>query len=791
MQLREMYHNTQGTIPALFLVEYASEKAFFNKFESLKPFLSPVVRREVSPTVVVRPWEAPTASVYEHSWVTTRHQWLTLDSAHVEVSASSLTPQAVQELFRGYVQELEMLALATGPEQSDLRGKAATALDFMHMVLRELKAGTGVDLLSAEGEPPTDAWVGFRPRVLWLEALHRRFWVRSFVETVEKLAKGEAATSVGEWDAAKRLGIGTLLGKLNQRALAAKDLTPERFTAIKNEFIAALRKDPKPPRPPPPILQCQADVLLDPDLPDSLPLVSSHFDLIECLPIVGLALQLKRPEGSVDNPWVVQVQSIHRGSEAVSSLSLVKTQGTDRSYRTTIDGEVFTAVLPLLGAKDRDLAPLLVTELFQCLMTFNTTLNQDAILPDAYPALLCATVAHLLELKRSDWRQETLARVYATLSAVAPLFPPLKAIVDALVAGDLDGIKGTLTDHARLLKLMVGLQLKHRQEPRPITLGTAIATLETVCEAYVRLLVATGGGLRGMLEMVFKTEDVVKVIVERATDVFPKCYTYGDLSRHVHRAVKAELQSGDHPVKLRAGRSGADGPLQSVAQVATFYSLVHPNGDPPSEEQWLRWAYRAHRTATPTASELPPADAPLPVLTALLRAAVLRDYGTEVEFRAMEVLKPAYLEWFQSTHWDVLPLSRAQVEARCAELGQPVAALQHCPETGFVKNACMAPLCPFFLKPHPKFTSHVQVWGPRLPRAFHKVVRLNRHLAPADIFALFVAGSFAGGKPLKLPDLHVSADQVLQYTAHVLEAYNIFLPAEHPTPAPPSPHSAP
>lgn len=38
-----------------------------------------------------------------------------------------------------------------------------------------------------------------------------------------------------------------------------------------------------------------------------------------------------------------------------------------------------------LSAKDRDLAPLLVTELFQCLMTFNTTLNQDAILPDAWP----------------------------------------------------------------------------------------------------------------------------------------------------------------------------------------------------------------------------------------------------------------------------------------------------------------------------------------------------------------------------------------------------------------------
>ena len=33
MYLREIYHNTLGVIPAVFLIEFASEKAFFNKFE--------------------------------------------------------------------------------------------------------------------------------------------------------------------------------------------------------------------------------------------------------------------------------------------------------------------------------------------------------------------------------------------------------------------------------------------------------------------------------------------------------------------------------------------------------------------------------------------------------------------------------------------------------------------------------------------------------------------------------------------------------------------------------------
>mmetsp|Transcript_22598 Transcript_22598/g.19619 ORF Transcript_22598/g.19619 Transcript_22598/m.19619 type:complete len:160 (+) Transcript_22598:115-594(+) len=38
MYLREKYHTGDATIPAIFLIEYASEKAFFNKFESMKPY---------------------------------------------------------------------------------------------------------------------------------------------------------------------------------------------------------------------------------------------------------------------------------------------------------------------------------------------------------------------------------------------------------------------------------------------------------------------------------------------------------------------------------------------------------------------------------------------------------------------------------------------------------------------------------------------------------------------------------------------------------------------------------
>jgi hypothetical protein len=38
MRLRELYHKGDETIPALYLIEYASEKAFFNKFESMRKY---------------------------------------------------------------------------------------------------------------------------------------------------------------------------------------------------------------------------------------------------------------------------------------------------------------------------------------------------------------------------------------------------------------------------------------------------------------------------------------------------------------------------------------------------------------------------------------------------------------------------------------------------------------------------------------------------------------------------------------------------------------------------------
>jgi len=57
MRLRTLYHRGDETIPALYLIEYVSEKAFFNKFEGIKKYFTSAVSVKLDPPVNLYPWD--------------------------------------------------------------------------------------------------------------------------------------------------------------------------------------------------------------------------------------------------------------------------------------------------------------------------------------------------------------------------------------------------------------------------------------------------------------------------------------------------------------------------------------------------------------------------------------------------------------------------------------------------------------------------------------------------------------------------------------------------------------
>jgi hypothetical protein len=60
-----------------------------------------------------------------------------------------------------------------------------------------------------------------------------------FDEMVE-LEKGNLPQNVDAFEAAKKMNIGTIVGKHMQKALALKTITKKEFENIRNEFIKVL-----------------------------------------------------------------------------------------------------------------------------------------------------------------------------------------------------------------------------------------------------------------------------------------------------------------------------------------------------------------------------------------------------------------------------------------------------------------------------------------------------------------------------------------------------------------------
>lgn len=66
MRLRTLYHRGDELIPALYLIEHASEKAFFNKFEGIKKYFYSAGSVKIDPPVNLTPWdESVIDNVYE------------------------------------------------------------------------------------------------------------------------------------------------------------------------------------------------------------------------------------------------------------------------------------------------------------------------------------------------------------------------------------------------------------------------------------------------------------------------------------------------------------------------------------------------------------------------------------------------------------------------------------------------------------------------------------------------------------------------------------------------------
>ena len=162
-------------------------------------------------------------------------------------------------------------------------------------------------------------------------------------------------------------------------------------------------------------LQTQREVFLEPEFCEAINLCKTQYDLVEAFPMIGYAIKIKRFNGSMLDPWLIQVRFIALQHKFIDLSSLVKNQ-MRMDFPNGDRKEEVNAILPLFtNKKDFDLKKLINSRLYRLLMTFVVMQNIDTFYEEAYLALLASSFCFMLNFKENEWRNNMLDRIYKTV----------------------------------------------------------------------------------------------------------------------------------------------------------------------------------------------------------------------------------------------------------------------------------------------------------------------------------------------------------------------------------------
>eukprot|EP01103_Thecamoeba_quadrilineata_P007657 TRINITY_DN17503_c0_g1_i1.p1 TRINITY_DN17503_c0_g1~~TRINITY_DN17503_c0_g1_i1.p1 ORF type:complete len:991 (+),score=218.00 TRINITY_DN17503_c0_g1_i1:42-3014(+) len=758
MTLRELYHNTVSSIPALFLIEYFTEAALRNKFEAMKEFFQQRKKIKVSPPVREFPWSFEESDEhYEGSWIVLSSDsfpgdTFTIGGKEFYLPDHPPTIDTVLDVFRAYVQEMQMLSLQ---KSECLQEQAGEALRIMRLLLDHFSATKGVDLLkqfkmigTMDSEEVTEEVdqlmkLDFKQRVDFNKLRHNQFRVQGYFENIEMLAKGLGVQALNEWEAAKRIGIGTITGNYHQRALNLRGLTVENFKIMRNEFLelykaANFSRQRSEQEESVVTLVNQKDVFLDPEFAKGLIGCASQFDLVETFPVVGLALKVRRPQGIDMDPWLISVQSIAKHNRQMDSFSLLKSDFCMSLSSGQGQTEVINAVLPLFTLNDADLSPLISHNLFNLLMTFVVQRNVDTLDPNAYLALLGNTWLHLLTTAQSEYRDRLMSSIHETIQLVYGANADCNSLKSQLM-----NPKTLLTPNpttSQLLKpIIFTLVLHFSKNLEPSTASRLLDVL------LIQFIISTKIGWQPLIQV--EDDGLASVsaeIIAQCEREFKTVFTLGDLNTRFKKNYQSRstnfFETSTLDISVKRIKLEFPGEKISLPLFISLYELIL--GQAPSDQHLLKLIYLSSKPINEIASGLDSIkneDAANFIKQHLkknpgeLLIALENDASTEVKLR--------FTKYFQNNHSTVMPLSALTILDYCQKKKIDPHNLEYDTTSNMVRNACMAINCPYFLNPTKNLNKHLHTWQEKCPRAFHKLVRNNQTIPNEDLVKMLESGS--------------------------------------------------
>lgn len=412
MDLRAHYHNGSSEIPPLYLVENTSDHAeIYAKVASL------MEKRElikVNPYVIINPWEEVKESAFENSFVLSDVNSFKINGQEYELKFSE-NHEDYEKIFSYWLQNLQLLSIKktdgkltfSTEEIKKFAGVTYQAMEalstnFENKVLNKLKNTSGKS--------------SFYDRVLISKMQKDYSNMYSLMKEVKLMSQDTVLSKLSEQDLAKRLAIGTKLGKYYDKALKMRGYSVDQFEKDKKDFIELFKKYPITKSEFQEVsfilLQNQKDILLEENFLEGLNLCNTQYDLVDSLPLVGLALKVYRSDGSMINPWNICVTGVARLHNTIDTVSLIKEKNEMKIPIGNNEFEKINCVLPLFSEKDKDLKEFLNSNLFHLLMTFNVMSNIDMLYNNAYFALLANTTYFILKQEEESlWKQEILNKL--------------------------------------------------------------------------------------------------------------------------------------------------------------------------------------------------------------------------------------------------------------------------------------------------------------------------------------------------------------------------------------------
>jgi len=762
MYLRELYHNGLPSIPALYLIEYYSDQALYNKFETMKEHFTHKKQLNVKPAVSVFPWVSPMYQVYEGTWILTSEEKLTIDGKNYDIKTGKLEIENILELFRGYVQELQMLSLTKNPNLKDNAGKC---LDTMKKIMDFYKTSEGIDLM----EWVEDAHllkVKFYERTKKHKLRHNQFRLKAYVENVEGFTKGEGVKEMSEWEAAKKIGVGTITGTYTQKALSLKGFTLDMYKKTRDEFIElfkSIKLAPGSDQEPSIILkETLKDVFLEEKFIEGLENCESQFDLVETLPVIGLAMKLKRYQKSAEDPWQTEVQAITREGKAVDSVHLFQNK-----YKFAWTGpenekmEFVNCLLPLLGPKEEDMIPLLTHPLFKLLMSFIVCQEADALYDEAYLALLANTLLFLLEQPASEWREALWKRTIMTILMIYAKSETFNAYSEKLLKSpDI-----TINAAPDIAKPFVHLVILHHLGK--LSKEEAVPIMEYM---FIKFFASLVDANRYMENMKVQGETVLDKVKENVVAEFNKYNTLGDLKRAVdsHLAgIGAKIEFCPIVIDVRK--------MEKLDQKVTMKTMNLMNDHflkkAPADLDYLFWLHTAIKNRGKKLADIKRDEKEIQsYFFNAFKDELLKSNASNV----YSDLKEGFMKKFKEEHMYLMPISVSKLKEYCDEHGIDITKFAYVKELNIIKNACMCPKCPFYLQPQERLMHHLGTWSEKCPKAFHKTVKANLAITPEAILAKVLDGELARDKPdhkVTLEEFNSSKEEAITYIKLLKDEY--------------------